>query len=181
MIDGLNGIQGINSQIQDLKPLASMSDNRQIQFPKAKQEDKLLAAHLNESKLDERVPNKAALNKLGFNVPFSAKKIGNMEFPEQPFLLDMNEGKTYQNKNGDTIRICEFDGALESGMKGATSVEYKSKDGGMAHKVLYDPEGNPMKGSLTVTNKDGSIEQFEYEYDLDGNKHVTSYQKAVRG
>lgn len=172
-LNGVRGTQSVNSTKGTTPPPSQMVINNQIKFPETKQDRRLLV-QLDKSKLDDRIPNKSTLNKLGFNVPFP----GILGSKPQPYLLDMNGGKTYQDKDGNTIRICQFEGELAAGMEGATSVEYKSDD--MRHQVIYDPEGNPMKGSLTVENEDGSIEQFEYEYDLDGNKHVTSYQKAVR-
>lgn len=178
-ISGLSNLRSIGAESQKTTPLSQMVINNQIKFPESKQEMRLYV-QLDKSKLDDRIPNKATLNKLGFNVPFPATKVGNIELPEQEYLLDMNGGKTYQNKNGDTIRIFQFDAELATGMTGATGVEYKSKDGNMRHQMYYDPEGNPIKGSMTVENEDGSIENFTYEYDLDGNRHVTSYQKSVR-
>lgn len=37
-----------------------------------------------------------------------------------------------------------------------------------------------MKGILTVENEDGFIETYKFEYDIEGNKKVTSYQKEVK-
>lgn len=34
-----------------------------------------------------------------------------------------------------------------------------------------------MKGILKTITEDGSVETFEYEYDLNGNKKVTNYSK----
>lgn len=171
------------SGFKNLKPLREINSGSQPIGLKngTNTIEKDLDKNLAKSPLDDRIPNKSTLKKLGFNVPFPGGKIGKTELKSQDYLMDMNGGRTYQNKNGDTIRICEFDGVLETGMEGATSVEYKSKDGSMRHKLYYDPDGNPMKGTMTVQNKDGSIETFEFEYDLDGNKKVTSYNKMVRG
>ncbi len=117
----------------------SNSDSNQSDFKTA----------LSQSPLDDRIPNLTTLKKLGFGVSFK----------DQPYLLDMNGGKTYQNKNGDTIRICDFE----------QSVTYESKDKKTYHEIFFDPEGNPLKGKLETKNADGSFTQYQFEYDVYGN------------
>lgn len=176
MVDALNNLGNIGniSNITSLSSTSGPAKSNEIFINKSEKVDPNFERFLSKIPLDDRIPNKSSLAKLGFNVPFPGIKIGDKEIPEQEFLLDMNGGKTYQNKNGDTIRICSFDGELALGTKGANSVEYKSKDGNLANKVYYDPDGNPVKGSLTVKNYDGSTTSYQYEYDIDGNKKITS-------
>lgn len=181
-INGADGFNSINklSGYSDLKPLREIRGKEFIPMQSnGKSLEKDLEKNLAMSPLDERIPNKATLKKMGFNVPFGGK-MGKIEIPKQECILDMNGGKTYQNKNGDTIRISSFEAEMATKMPGSTSVEYNSKDGTVKQSMLYDPDGNPLKGKLIVENEDGSIETFEYEYDLDGNKKVTSYNVMVK-
>jgi len=169
MVDGLNGLRGmqsINGVKSDTTPLSQVVINSQIKFPKTKHDRQLLDI-LDKSKLDDRVPNKASLKKMGFEGSSTG-------------IMDMNGGEYYSNKNGDSIRVAGWHGSMIMGPQGSTCVAYKSADGKYNHEICYDPEGNPMKGVLITENEDGSIEKFEYEYDLDGNKKVTSYQMTVR-
>ena len=146
-----------------------------IAFPKTQtQAKKDFEEDIKMSKLDDCVPNKSWLAKNGFNVPFKGMKMGRIETKDQPYLQDMNGGRTYQNKNGDTIRISEFEAELATGLKGSKQVEYKTNDGKTSDTVIFDPDGNPLKGYLTVKNDDGTIVKYQYEYDENGNKTVKS-------
>lgn len=81
-------------------------------------------------------------------------------------LMDMNGGLHYENKKtGETIRVCEFEHA----------VEYR-KDG-MKHTQWYDDNGNPKGGMVVIQNKDGSSVEYHYENDINGNKFLTSVKQ----
>lgn len=111
-----------------------------------------------QSKLDDRIPTKASLNKLGF---------------EQSKLMDTNGGQYYTNKNGDQIRISNFDHTDSIGdVEGGTFVDYKSKDGKIHNSISYDKFGNPVKGMLKVTNTDGTVTSYQFKYDDEGNLRV---------
>ncbi len=129
----------------------SNSDSNQAGFKTA----------LLQSPLDDRIPNLTTLKKLGFGVPFNHPYLTGGK--DSPYILDMNGGKTYQNKNGDTIRICDFE----------QSVTYESKDKKICHEIFFDPEGNPLKGTLRTKNEDGSFTNYKFDYDLDGNPELT--------
>ena len=173
-------INGIHSQsvevLKQLKanggyPKTPDTNNKPVQFEK--NNGKAGFKHdIQQSKLDDRLPNQAWLNKNGFNVPFKSGGFGGLKIGDQPYLQDMNGGRTYQNDKGDTIRISNFEAEIATGMNGSTQVEYNSHDGKISDTVLYDPDGNPLKGYLTVKNDDGSIVKYEYEYDINGNKQV---------
>lgn len=124
--------------------------------------DKALDNELKDSKLDERMPNKASLAKNGFKASD---------------LIDMNGGQWFKNDKGESVRICEFDGKAVAGAK--AMVEYNSKDGLLKHQIYYDSDGNPMKGSAYVKNDDGTTTVYNFEYDLDGNRVVTD-QSCVK-
>ncbi|MBQ2610793.1 hypothetical protein IJF81_00205, partial [bacterium] len=122
---------------------------------------------IKNSPLDDRIPNKNSLKKLGYIVE-GKEKVGSLEVDN--VKLDMNGGKTYHDKNGNKIRICNFDGERALGMKGATAVTYENKDGNFTNTVYYDPDGNPVKGNAYVKNDSGTVTKYEYEYDFNGNK-----------
>lgn len=176
MVDALNNLRNIGniSNVTGLSSTFGTYKSWESIMGKSDKVDPNFDRFFSKIPLDDRIPNKSSLAKSGFNVPFPGTKIGDVEIPQQECLLDMNGGKTYQNKNGDKIRISSFEGELALGMEGASSVEYKSKDGNLDNKVYYDPDGNPVKGSLSVKNYDGSTTRYEYEYDIDGNKKITS-------
>lgn len=164
-ITNVSALQGI-SLSNSSGTLKTTSNGQSINFPKGDGVlEKNLEKALMDSALDDRIPNKSSLNKMGF------KTSG---------MKDMNGGTWYKNENGDNIRIAGFHGDMISGPEDSTTVMFRSADGNFKHEVVYDPEGNPLKGVLVVENEDGSMEQYNYDYDIDGNKHVTSYQKAVR-
>lgn len=166
--DGFNKIEKL-SGFTNLRPLREINNNQPVSLKTGTNTiEKDLEKNLANSPLDDRIPNKATLKKMGFESDNSG-------------VIDMNGGKYYGNGKGATIRIAGFHGQKIMGPQGSTCVYYKSEDNKTEHEVVYDPEGNPMKGVLTVKNEDGSIETFEFEYDLDGNKKVTSYNKMVRG
>lgn len=78
-------------------------------------------------------------------------------------LMDMNGGLYYENKKtGESIRVCEFEHA----------VEYR-KDG-MKHTQWFDDNGNPKGGMVVVENDDGSSIEYHYENDINGNRFITS-------
>ncbi|MBP3821543.1 hypothetical protein J6G99_07870 [bacterium] len=128
-----------------------------LKFPKTSSQ-KTFEQDIQNAKLDDRIPNKVVLNKMGYKQSY----------------YDKNGGVTYQNNEGETIRICGFEGAFATGLEGSTSVQYSSKDGKTKQTVIYDPAGNPLKGYLSVKHDDGSIVKYQYEYDMDGNKQVKS-------
>jgi len=165
-VNHLNGVDWINT-----RPIREHMSGGTLVFPKAFV-GKDFDENIKNSKLDDCVPNKSWLNKKGFNVPFKGAKIGRFETKDSLYIQDMNGGRTYQNKNGDTIRISEFEGEFATGLKGSKQVEYKSKDGKTADTVIFDPDGNPLKGYLTVKKDDGTIIKYQYEYDENGNKQV---------
>lgn len=167
-IDKLGGIQN-NPEIRNAcRTNNKTADNETVFFTKTTKNitasmRKVFNEDIKQSPLDDRVPNKSTLNKMEFNALFR----------------DKNGGITYQNKNGDTIRISNFEAEIATGMEGATQVEFKSKDGKTSNTVLYDPDGNPLKGTLTVINKDGRQVKYEYEYDLNGNKNLIRYTSDI--
>ncbi len=57
-----------------------------------------------------------------------------------------------------------------------SSVNFTAKDGSY-HEITYDPEGNPIKGSITKApqNPGDPTEQFEYEYDIEGNPFIKKH------
>lgn len=164
--DGFNTIEKL-SGFTTVRPTIEINNNQPVPMKTgAKAIEKDLEKKLANSPLDDRVPNKATLKKMGFTAGGA---------------MDMNGGKYYGNGKGATIRIAGWHGQKLMGPSDSTAVYYRSEDNKTEHEVIYDPEGNPMKGVLTVRNDDGSIETFEFEYDLDGNKKVTSYNKMLRG
>ncbi len=169
-VNGADGFSKVDiSGFKNLRPLREINSNQPVSLKTGSNTvEKDLEKKLAKSPLDERIPNKATLKKMGFQ-------------SENSDIIDMNGGTYYGNGKGATIRIAGWHGQKISGPENSTCVYYKSEDNKTEHEVVYDPEGNPMKGILTVKNEDGSIETFEFEYDLDGNKKITSYQKMVRG
>lgn len=63
-IFGLGGLQSIRGD-NNLASSPQMDGNYQINFPKTRQ-DKHLLSQLEQSPLDDRVPTKTSLRKLGF-------------------------------------------------------------------------------------------------------------------
>ena len=143
----------------DLKPLRDVNTKKPISMKSknANLEEKQLNVLLNNSPLDDRVPNKASLKKMGF---------------EPSKFVDMNGANIYVNDKGDRVRV-ETRGF-------GTFVDFTSKDGKVTHRLQYDSDGNPMKGTLIVEDANGSIENINYEYELDGSKNIIEHQTLVR-
>ena len=134
--------------------------------PMKQQQDRQLIKLNNallQSPLNEQMQNNVSLKKLGF---MSGE------------YVDMNGGKHYTNNKGDHILIAGWNGDKITGPKGSKCVSYTSADKKIQHEVVYDPDGNPLKGILIKENDDGSKEQFKFEYDINGEKTITSYCKV---
>lgn len=78
------------------------------------------------------------------------------------YIMDMNGGRTYENANGERVRISDFDAQFVA--PGGTAVQY-SDGKGSSSEVIYDKDGKPVQGSLTVKQDDGSIITYEYKYE----------------
>lgn len=149
----LSSLLEVNGQIKNAKSLK----NDFISFtPRGQKQDPAFEKALEQSKLDDRIPNRASLAKQGF---------------EKESIIDMNGGNYYKNSNGDTIRVSK-DGVLAG--KRAPLVEYKSADGRINHSIVYDQDGNPFSGEMKVKQNDGSVVTYNYEYDIEGNKKLLS-------
>lgn len=165
--DGFNKIEKL-SGFTNLRPLREINNNQPVSLKTGTNTiEKDLERNLAKSPLDERIPNKAALKKMGFE--------------DNNGVMDMNGGRYYNKPGVGTIRIAGWHGDQLMGGEGSSCVAFTSADGKLKNEIVYDPDGNPMKGILTVENEDGSIETYKFEYDIDGNKKVTSYNKMVRG
>jgi|InofroStandDraft_1065614.scaffolds.fasta_scaffold00063_113 hypothetical protein len=176
-MSGIYGTNGANraaaagkiNGYSDLKPLKQLNSSP---LPmKTGNDDKELNKKLNnalaKTPVDEQMPNKASLKRAGFKADESG-------------VIDMNGGQYYIKPGVGTIRIAGWHGNELMGSEGSSSVSFTSSDGKLKNEILYDPDGNPMKGILTVENEDGFIETYKFEYDIEGNKKVTSYQKEVK-
>ncbi|MCI1273121.1 MAG: hypothetical protein LKG27_01660 [Clostridiaceae bacterium] len=125
---------------------------------------------ISQSKLDDRIPNKSSLAKMGFGfTPRTVTLPGGRTITTSN--LDMNGGLSYFNDKGDSIRISND--TLEGGT-GATQVDYTTKDKSIEHSIVYDKGGNPLKGYLNVRQPNGTVVKYKYEYDMNGNKNLVS-------
>ena len=151
---------------RNLKPLREINAPISMKTKENNQLNAKLNNALSKTPVNEQMPNKASLKRAGFS--------------ESP-AIDMNGGQYYVNDKVGTIRIASWHGESFLGQKGSSCLSFTSADGKLQNEIVYDPDGNPLKGKLTIVNKDGSFETFEFEYDIDGNKNITSYQKAIKG
>ena len=78
------------------------------------------------------------------------------------YIMDMNGGRTYENANGERVRISDFDAQFVA--PGGTAVQY-SDGKGSSSEVIYDKDGKPVQGRLAVKQDDGSIVTYEYKYE----------------
>ena len=111
-------------------------------------ENKNLKEHfenlLKESPLDDRIPTAKSLAKKGYH-----------EVTGQIYGL----GRWFTDSNGNMVNIVEFQN--ENGEK-FSSVNFTAKDGSY-HGIKFDPEGNPIDGTLTKApqNPGDPTERFE--------------------
>lgn len=127
---------------------------------------------IKHSPIKNKFMSKDDLTKLGYTPTPGIKlvkdengKLTSVQDPNSQ-LMDMNGGLYYENKKtGESIRVCEFERA----------VEYQ-KDG-MKHTQWFDDNGKPKSGVIVIENKDGSTVEYRYENDISGNKFLTSVQK----
>lgn len=113
---------------------------------------------LEQSPLDDRIPTAKSLAKKGYH-----------EVTGQIYGL----GRWFTDSNGNMINIVNFKN--ENGQEYA-SVNFTAKDGSY-HGITYDPDGNPIEGTITKTpqNPGDPTERFEYEYDIEGNPFIKKH------
>ncbi len=86
------------------------------------------------------------------------------------YSLDKNGGKTYVDKEGNSIRVSEFESQFA--FPGSTMVSYTKKGGNFKDEVIYGADGKAIQGKTTVIKEDGTTISYEYKYDSNGNKVV---------
>ena len=149
-VSGLSGLSGANSFRQ-----ANFS--AQLNFPESKEHIQKFNQLLKESPLDDRVPTAKSLAKKGYT--------------EDPGCR--TPGKTFTDKNDNVINIVGFNN--DAGQK-SVCVTYIQKNGS-SQKVIYDADGNPVKGKIKNMPKapGDPVEIFEYEFDIEGTPFLTKY------
>lgn len=153
---GLKSMLGLSNRELTLeKTKTSAKIGTEFQ-PKRQASQQKLEGMLKESPLDDRVPTKKSMSKMGFKETY----------------IDYTKGNVYMDEDGNSITVGNWKAGQESGINGATKVTYEGKNG-ITHVVYYDTEGNPVKGSITkksagVAGGTG-FEIYDYNYDIDGN------------
>ncbi len=159
----VNGSQEVReislSQLMQMRQTRS-TQSTPLNFPKEKGEK--FTNLIKQSPLDDRIPNKKSLARMGYS------EVKGIKAP----------GEWYSDKNGNMINILRDD---DFNINGCTIVSYHGKDG-LDHSVTFDPYGNPLKGSISRTEKytDGPIQGatsdcYDYEYDINGNPMITNH------
>ena len=153
---GLKSMLGLsNSELTIEKTKTSAKIGAEFQ-PKRQTSQQKLEGMLKESPLDDRVPTKKSMSKMGFKEAY----------------IDYTKGNVYKDEGGNSITVGNWKAGQESGISGATKVTFKGKNG-ITHVVYYDTDGNPVKGSITkestgVAGTTG-LEIYDYNYDIGGN------------
>lgn len=149
--------------------ITDQTNETQKQAIQHKQTD--LEQAMKDVKFTESVPTADDLKSGGFGLKADAAQtlpggqkitIGKQDENGLTYIMDMNGGRTYQNEKGETVRISDFDAQFI--VSGGTAVQY-SDGKGKSSEVIYDKDGNPVQGSISLIQDDGSSIQYKYKYE----------------
>jgi len=152
----------LNRDMTLIKQGLAVNGGAQVVKPGVITSDKEVAKLLEQSKLNGKLPNPATLKNMGF---------------EKGQYMDMNGGVYYRNAlTGEGIRVAGWHGSMIMGKEGQSAVCYTSGDGKFKHEVLYDENGNPLKGVIAQTDANGKTIYTKYKYSADGNILTYTYR-----